>query len=77
MKMPKWILMAAAMTSASVWTVGCADPQQPARSLPAAVADVAAVSPALENYRDQIIEGELWQRPGLWSVTAVSSRSPH
>lgn len=27
--------------------------------------DVAAVAPALADYRDRIIEGELWQRPGL------------
>ena len=76
MKMPKWILVAAAMTSASVWTVGCADPQQSARSSPAAVADVAAVSPALADYRDRIIEGELWQRPGLSPRDRSSSPPP-
>lgn len=27
--------------------------------------DVAIVAPALADYRDRIIEGELWQRPGL------------
>ena len=65
MKVSKWFLVAAAMTSASVWAAACADPQQSTRSSPAAAADIAAVSPALDDYRDRVIEGELWQRPGL------------
>ena len=65
MKVSKWFLVAAAMTSASVWAAACADPQQSTRSSPAAAADIAAVSPALDDYRDRVIEGELWQRLGL------------
>lgn len=65
MRMPKWIVLAAALTSASVWAAACGDPERSTRATPTTAADVAAVSPALANYRDRIIEGELWQRPGL------------
>ncbi|WNG94481.1 carboxymuconolactone decarboxylase family protein [Mycobacterium sp. ITM-2016-00318] len=65
MRLPKWTFMVAAMTSVSVWTAACSSPDQPAGSSSAAIADVAAVSPALDDYRDRVIEGELWQRPGL------------
>ena len=35
MKVPKWILVAAAMTPPPVWAAACADPQQrPDRPLP-------------------------------------------
>lgn len=40
--------------------------------------DVDVVAPALADYRDRIIEGELWQRPGLSardrSLVTVSAR---
>ena len=59
------VLTTAALVVSAVWAAACTSPEQPTRSSPAAAADVAAVSPALEHYRDRIIEGELWQRPGL------------
>lgn len=58
-------LTTAALVVSAVWASACTSPEQPTRSSPAAVTDVGAVSPALESYRDRIIEGELWQRPGL------------
>src|SRR5689334_21401284 len=65
MGMPKWILFAAALTSASMWATACSETDRSARIGSAPRADVTAVSPALADYREQIIEGELWQRPGL------------
>lgn len=61
----RWTLLAATVTSASVWMSGCAQSDRSGAATP--TGDVAAVSPALADYRDRIIEGELWDRPGLSS----------
>jgi 4-carboxymuconolactone decarboxylase len=65
MKLPRWAFIAAAITSASVWAAACSEPQRSTRTASAPADAVAAVSPALADYRERIIEGELWQRPGL------------
>src|SRR3954463_3182651 len=66
MRLPNWVLLAAALTSASVWAAACAEPERANRPAPpAAAANVAAVSPALADYDDRIVEGQLWHRPGL------------
>jgi 4-carboxymuconolactone decarboxylase len=65
MKLSKWAVIAAAVTSASVWAAACSAPERSTRSTSAPTDAVTAISPALANYRDRVIEGELWQRPGL------------
>lgn len=65
MKLPTWALVAAAITSATVWAAACADPERSPRPAPTPAADAAGVSLALADYRDRIVEGELWQRPDL------------
>lgn len=45
--------LAAMLTSLSVFTLSSAQ------------ADVRAVAPALEKYRDSIVMGDVWKRPGL------------
>lgn len=67
MKFPRRLMTFAALASASLCTAACAEPGRtttPAQNAPAP-GNVTAVSPALADYRDRIIEGELWQRPGL------------
>jgi 4-carboxymuconolactone decarboxylase len=81
MRMPRWVLVAAALTSTSVWAAACTEPERADRSATPA-ADVAAVSPALADYQDRIVDGQLWHRPGLAprerslvTVAAVIARS--
>ncbi len=62
MKLPRWTLVAAALTTASMWTAACGQ-DNAANERPSI--DVGTVSPALADYRDRIIESDLWQRPGL------------
>ncbi|MBX7454189.1 carboxymuconolactone decarboxylase family protein [Mycolicibacterium sp. 3033] len=79
MKLPRWTLVAAALTTASMWTAACGqdDSSPSADSGEQSSVDMGAVSPALAGYRDQIVEAELWQRPGLSardrSVVTVAS----
>jgi len=65
MRPPKWLFATAAITSAAVWAAGCAEPERSSRAPSGQTDAVAAVSPALADYRDRIIEGELWDRAGL------------
>lgn len=62
MRMPTWVVIVAALTSASMSATACSARDGADRSAPV---DVAAVSPALDDYRHRIVEGALWQRPGL------------
>ena len=79
MKLPRWTLVAAALTTASMWTAACSqnDSSPSTDSGEQSSVDMGAVSPALAGYRDQIVEAELWQRPGLSardrSVVTVAS----
>jgi 4-carboxymuconolactone decarboxylase len=65
MKSSRWAVIAAAVASASVCAASCSEPGRSTRSVPGSGDAVAAVSPALADYRERIIEGELWRRPGL------------
>ena len=58
MRIHKMPLVAGAIAALSV-LAACAQGSRPAAS------DLGAVSPALQQYRDRIVEGDLWQRPGL------------
>ncbi|MDY6998731.1 MAG: carboxymuconolactone decarboxylase family protein [Actinomycetota bacterium] len=79
MKMPRWTLLAAALTTVSIGTAACgqSDNGSTADTGEQSSVNLEAVSPALADYRDQIVEAELWQRPGLSardrSVVTVAS----
>jgi 4-carboxymuconolactone decarboxylase len=58
MRFHKLPLVAGAIAALSV-LAACAQGSRPATP------DLAVVSPALQQYRDRIVEGDLWQRPQL------------
>jgi 4-carboxymuconolactone decarboxylase len=58
MRIHKLPLVAGAIAALSV-LAACAQGSRPAAP------DLGAVSPALQQYRDRIVEGDLWQRPQL------------
>jgi 4-carboxymuconolactone decarboxylase len=45
--------------------MGCAQREAPVATSGPASRDVSSVSPALEEYRQNLVEGDLWQRPDL------------
>jgi 4-carboxymuconolactone decarboxylase len=55
----------AAAATIPVVLLGCAPPSSPGTTSEPTSQDVSAVSPALERYRQNLVEGDLWQRPGL------------
>ena len=61
----RWVLFAAALSATSLTATACSDRGGPDASPPGAGADIAAVAPALADYRDRVVEGDVWQRPGL------------
>jgi 4-carboxymuconolactone decarboxylase len=72
MKLHKLPVIAAAITSLSVFASACSESSRPAtpprattQAQGAPVDGVEAVSPALEHYRDDVVIGDLWKRPGL------------
>jgi 4-carboxymuconolactone decarboxylase len=71
MKLAKLPLFAAAIASLSVLAAACSDSTRPTSTAAGTPADVApvqsveAVSPALGHYRDDVLMGDLWTRPGL------------
>lgn len=77
MKSLRWTLFAAALTTASVAMAACGDADRRDTGSGSSAVDLEAVSPALADYRDRIVETELWQRPGLSardrSVVTVSA----
>lgn len=64
-RLPRWLLFAAALTATSMGASACAGPDRPDSSPGTAAVNVEAVSPALADYRDRVIEGDVWQRPGM------------
>lgn len=56
--------LVAALTTMSLPLIGCAQAGSPAATSGSAP-DVGSVSPALERYREELLEGDLWQRPDL------------
>lgn len=67
MNLSKWPFVAAAIASASFIASACGEPAKPSdtSARPAMVDDVESVSPALATYRDHVVLGDLWKRPGL------------
>jgi 4-carboxymuconolactone decarboxylase len=72
MRIPKLPRLAVIAALCTVFAAACADATAPGtQSGPASssdaapVGDLAAVSPALERYRDDTVVGELWTRPDL------------
>ena len=61
----RWLLLAAAFTATSLTATACAEPGRSDDASTAAAVDVAAVSPALADYRDRVVEADVWQREGL------------
>lgn len=65
-KPPRWLLIAAALTTTSMWASACAESGREGDSPGSgSTVNVEAVSPALAEYRDRVVEGDVWQRPGL------------
>jgi 4-carboxymuconolactone decarboxylase len=72
MRIPKLPLATTAIALLAVLATACSEPTGPRTdpgsapsSNAAPVGDLAAVSPALERYRDDAVLGELWTRPDL------------
>jgi 4-carboxymuconolactone decarboxylase len=73
MTLPRPRLMATIVAALTVMITACSPPESrrtdpgSASSLgdAATVDDLAAVSPALQRYRDQAVDEDLWKRPGL------------
>jgi 4-carboxymuconolactone decarboxylase len=55
----------AAATAIPLMLIGCALAASPVATSAQASPDVRSVSPALEAYRANLLEGDLWRRPGL------------
>lgn len=55
----------AAATAIPLTFTGCAQGVSPAATSGPTSPDVSSVSPALESYRENLLEGDLWQRPDL------------
>lgn len=78
MRVQKLPLIAAAIATLSVLAVACSEPNRHATNGDEPpLGGVEGVSPALAHYRDDIVVGELWNRPGLSqryrSVVTVSA----
>jgi len=54
-----------AVTATSLLLMGCTQAEPPAATSGPASRDVSSVSLALEEYRQNLVEGDLWQRPDL------------
>jgi 4-carboxymuconolactone decarboxylase len=54
-----------AVTAIPLMLLGCAQAETPIPIWETASRDVSSVSPALEEYRQNLVEGDLWQRPDL------------
>jgi 4-carboxymuconolactone decarboxylase len=55
----------AAATAIPLMFTGCAQGVSPAATSGPTSPDIRSVSPALESYRENLLEGDLWQRPDL------------
>ena len=58
-------LLTATTTAFSLMLIGCAQEVNPEATSGPPSPDVRSVSPALERYKQDIVEGDLWQRPDL------------
>jgi 4-carboxymuconolactone decarboxylase len=73
MKIRNWPLLTAALAALSMVATACSESSKP--TTPSS--ELGAVSPALQRYDDQVVQGDLWSRPGLSprdrSVVTVSA----
>ena len=61
MKLRNWPLLTAALASLSMIVPACSDPTKPTSTS----TELNTVSPALQRYDDQVVQRDLWNRPGL------------
>ena len=61
MKNRTWPLITAALASLSMTVAACSGSTKPSTIS----TDLNAVSPALQRYDDQVVQGDVWNRPGL------------
>jgi 4-carboxymuconolactone decarboxylase len=73
MKIHNWSLLTAAVAALSMAMAGCSD----AAKQPTPSNQLGSVSPALQRYGEQVVQGDVWNRPGLSprdrSVVTVSA----
>ena len=58
-------MLAATTTALSLMLIGCAPAVDPGATPGPTSPDIRSVSPALERYKQDVVEGDLWQRPDL------------
>lgn len=58
-------ILAAMTTALSLMFIGCAQAVNPVAISGPTSQDIRSVSPALERYKQEVLEGDLWQRPDL------------
>ena len=58
-------MLAATIPALSLMLIGCAREVGPGATSGPTSPDIRSVSPALERYQQDVVEGDLWQRPDL------------
>jgi 4-carboxymuconolactone decarboxylase len=61
MKIRNWPLLTAALASLSMIVAACSESTKPTTTS----SELSTVSPALQSYDNQVVQGDLWIRPGL------------
>lgn len=66
MTLSRWVTVPATILSLSVLATACSESNSTSSPSPSTkVESVDSVSPALQRYGDEVLEDQLWQRPGL------------